>query len=63
MSDAEVYTAAGNILKIAMGKVKVGRGRKARMGWKSEQDPLAFVCGIEAIISLANKVGGSDAKV
>lgn len=55
MSNAELYTSAGNIIKIAMGKVRVGRGRKARNEWAAEQDPLAFVCGIEAIISLVSR--------
>lgn len=59
MSESEVYTQAGNILKIAMGKVSVTRGSKSRMEWKAEQDPLAFVCGIEAILSLIERAGAS----
>lgn len=57
MSDAELYTAAGNILKIAMGKMAVKKGRGSV--WKAEHDPLAFVCGIEAIVSLVHKAGAS----
>jgi len=55
MFDAELYTRAGNILKIAMGKVSVKRGQKSRLEWRAEQDPLAFVCGIEAIIALSHR--------
>lgn len=62
MSDAELYTSAGNIIKIAMGKERVGRGRKARNDWSAEQDPLAFVSGIEAILSLVARAATAKAE-
>jgi hypothetical protein len=67
MTDAQIYAAAGRIIQIAMGKEKVsrGRGRKSIINWKADEDPLAYWCGVEAIVSLVDRSkleGSSHAK-
>jgi len=66
MTDAQIYATAGRIIQIAMGKEKVsrGRGRKSVTNWKADEDPLAYWCGVEAIVSLVDrsKLEASHAK-
>lgn len=54
MTTEQIYSEAGRIIQIAMGKEKVsrGRGRKAVVSWRAEEDPLAYWCGVQAIVDL-----------
>ncbi|OCJ12514.1 hypothetical protein A6U86_05685 [Rhizobium sp. AC27/96] len=56
MTEAQLYAEASRIIQIAMGKEKVsrGRGRKAVTNWRADEDPLAYWCGVEAIVSLVD---------
>lgn len=57
LSEAQIYAEAGIIIDIAMGKEKAsfGRGRKARVMKRAENDPLGYWCGVEAIVSLVKR--------
>lgn len=57
MTDAELHAAAGRIIQIAMGREKIsrGRGREAKTVWRADEDPLAYVLGVEAIVDLVNR--------
>jgi len=51
LTEAQVYSEAGVIIGIAMGREKVKRGK----AWRANEDPLAFVIGVEAIVSLVKR--------
>lgn len=57
MNDAELHAQAGRIIQIAMGREKIsrGRGRKAKTVWRADEDPLAFVLGVEAVVDLVKR--------
>ncbi len=57
MTSEQIHAEAGRIIQIAMGKEKVsrGRGRNAVVNWRAEEDPLAYWCGVEAIVGLVER--------
>lgn len=57
MTDAQIYSEAGKIIQIAMGKVNqvTGDRRYSRRVWAANEDPLAYVMGVEAIVSLVKR--------
>jgi hypothetical protein len=60
LNDAQIHAEAGKIIQIAMGREKVRR----KTVWSANEDPLAYWCGVEAIVSLVKRAalnGGSDA--
>lgn len=54
LTEAQVYAEAGVIIAIAMGREKLKRGR----AWRANEDPIAYVFGVEAIVSLVNRAMG-----
>ncbi|WFS01565.1 hypothetical protein [Rhizobium tumorigenes] len=51
LSEAQIHAEAGIIIGIAMGRDKV----KRRKAWRANEDPLGYVLGVEAIVSLVNR--------
>ncbi len=54
MTEAQIYAEAGRIIHIAMGNEMAGNPRRRHKVWRAEEDPLAFWCGVEAIVSLVS---------
>lgn len=51
-AEAQVYAKASRIITIAMGQDVSGRGRGTRRTWRADNDPLAAVLGVEAIMEI-----------
>ena len=51
LTEAQVYAEAGVIIGIAMGREKVKRGK----AWRANEDPLAYVMAVEAVVSLVQR--------
>ncbi len=57
MKTIELYSHAGDLAKLAMGRdeSRVGRRRGEPARWNADDDPLAWWCLTEAIANLANR--------
>lgn len=55
MTEAQIYAEAGRIIHIAMGSEMTGNPRRRHKVWSAEEDPLAYWCGVEAIVSLIQR--------
>lgn len=66
LSERQIYAEAGAIIQIAMGRINQVSGdrRHARKVWAANEDPLGYVMGVEAIVSLVHRAAlnaaGSD---
>ena len=57
MKKIELYNRAGDLAKIAMGRIKVRSTvdmRRKESVWAAEEDPLAWWCLVECIVQLAD---------
>ncbi len=52
MTEGQLYRRAAEIVRLGMGYRTVGAGRAAHKVWLADEDPLAHVAGIEAILAL-----------
>jgi len=55
VTDAEVYGRASQIITIAMGTRTMGQGRGVTRIWVADEDPLAWWCGVEAVVNLKRR--------
>lgn len=57
LSDAQIHAEAGRIIQIAMGKINqvAGDRRRSSRVWAANEDPIAYVMGVEAIVSLVQR--------
>ncbi|KNY11867.1 hypothetical protein AKG11_32730 [Shinella sp. SUS2] len=57
LSDAQIHAEAGRIIQIAMGKINQVSGDRRRCSrvWAANEDPLAYVMGVEAVVSLVHR--------
>lgn len=64
LSEAQIYAQASNIIQVAMGKINQVSGdrRRASRVWAANEDPLAYVMGVEAIVELVHRAAFSSAE-
>lgn len=55
MTSEQVYAEAGRIIHTAMGSEMTGNPRRRHKVWRAEEDPLAYWCGVEAIVTLVQR--------
>ena len=62
LSEAQIYAEASNIIQIAMGKINQVSGdrRRSNRVWAANEDPLSYVMGVEAIVSLVHRAASSS---
>lgn len=53
MTENDLYRRASNIIIAGMGHGYVSNGLRRKKVRMAEEDPLAFWCGVEAIVKLA----------
>lgn len=61
LTEAQITGRAAQIITIAMGSERVGRGRGTRTIRRADQDPLAYWLGVEAILQLIEDAAGRSA--